>query len=108
MAISNFEESIKYGIERALYQQIANCLSVFEWAKIGMNSPRWISVKDRLPEEDTDVLLTGIEALNNERIYAVKVNDAGVWRPMSAPSVLWDYWMPLPEPPKEDILNEVD
>lgn len=52
MAISNFEESIKYGIERALYQPIANGLSVFEWAKIGMNSPRWISVKDRPPEED--------------------------------------------------------
>ena len=61
----------------------------------------WISVKDRMPEEHTDVLLTGIEALNNERIYAVKVNDAGVWRPISAPSILWDYWMPLPKPPKE-------
>lgn len=47
MAIINFEESIKYGVERALYQPIADCLSVFEWAKIGMNSPRWISVKDK-------------------------------------------------------------
>ena len=48
------------------------------------------------------VLVTGMEAINNSRVYKVMVNDNGTWRPTDyAPSIRWDYWMPI-EPPKED------
>lgn len=54
------------------------------------------------PEPHKDVLVTGMEAINNSRVYKVMVNDNGTWRPTDyAPSIRWDYWMPI-EPPKED------
>ena len=54
------------------------------------------------PEPHKVVLVTGMEAINNSRVYKVMVNDNGTWRPTDyAPSIRWDYWMPLPEPPKE-------
>ena len=55
------------------------------------------------PEPHKKVLVSGMEAINNSRVYKVMVNDNGTWRPADyAPSIRWDYWMPLPEPPKED------
>lgn len=100
MAISNFEEVIKHGVERALNQPIVNGLSVVEWAKIGINSPRWISVKDRLPEENVWVL-----CLCRVGIREVLRWQNGQWYhdPKHAyfeSFVL--YWMPLPEPPEEE------
>ena len=54
------------------------------------------------PEPHKNVLVTGMEAINNLRVYKVMVNDNGTWRPTDyAPSIRWDYWMPI-EPPKED------
>ena len=54
------------------------------------------------PEPHKDVLVSGMEAINNSRVYKVMVNDNGTWRPTDyAPSIIWDYWMPI-EPPKED------
>lgn len=62
----------------------------------------WHRVEDGLPEPHKDVLVTGMEAINNSRVYKVMVNDNGTWRPTDyAPSIRWDYWMPI-EPPKED------
>lgn len=55
------------------------------------------------PKPHKDVLVTGIEAINNHRVYKVMVNDNGTWRPTDyAPSIRWDYWMPI-EPPKEEV-----
>lgn len=54
------------------------------------------------PEPHKNVLVTGMEAINNSRVYKVMVNDNGTWRPTDyAPSIRWDYWMPI-EPPKEE------
>ena len=54
------------------------------------------------PEPHKKVLVSGMEAINNSRVYKVMVNDNGEWRPKDyAPSILWDYWMPI-EPPKEE------
>lgn len=65
-------------------------------------APRWVRCEDRLPEPHKDVLVTGMEAINNHRVYKVMVNDNGEWRPKDyAPSIRWDYWMPI-EPPRED------
>lgn len=62
----------------------------------------WHRVKDGLPKPHKDVLVSGMEAINNMRVYKVMVNDNGTWRPTNyAPSIRWDYWMPI-EPPKED------
>ena len=61
----------------------------------------WHRVEE-LPEPHRDVLVSGMEAINNSRVYKVMVNDNGTWRPTDyAPSIRWDYWMPI-EPPKED------
>lgn len=65
-------------------------------------APRWRRVEDGLPEPHKEVLVSGMEAINNIRTHKVMVNDNGTWRPSDyAPSVRWDYWMPI-EPPKED------
>ena len=64
--------------------------------------PKWIPVTERLPEQEKQVLVTGIEAIGNVQIYGVKQLDGDVWRPTSAPSCYWEHWMPLPEPPKEE------
>ena len=62
------------------------------------NNAGWISVKDRLPEEDVDVLVSnglGIE------VAAYTTNPRKRWYGMSGNTVYAQYWMPLPEPPKE-------
>ena len=58
---------------------------------------RWIPLTERLPEEDKDVLVFGVEAISNEYVYGVKRLDVDTWRPISAPSIRWIAWMPLPE-----------
>ena len=59
---------------------------------------KWIPVTERLPEEDKDVLVFGVEAISNEYVYGVKRLDVDTWRPRIAPSIRWIAWMPLPEP----------
>lgn len=84
------------------------CLSKLEWYESQdkrlhpelLEEPKqsWISVKDKLPENDVRVLVF----LNSKRSYTETDTDrmhAGEW-------VRWGndvtHWMPLPEPPKED------
>lgn len=60
----------------------------------GVTVQEWISVKDRLPEKNTDVLIYNIE----EYIGSDFLTKDGKW--------FWNeelpptHWMPLPEPPK--------
>lgn len=91
-----------------------------EWVNGELSNSEWVDFRQWLKDEPTvepaspwhrveeppkphkDVLVTGIEAINNHRVYKVMVNDNGTWRPTDyAPSIRWDYWMPI-EPPKED------
>lgn len=73
---------------------------------------RWISVKDKLPEENILVLCyarstTGegnnyfLGALAHGEFWFLKVNDIGH---VSCPVLHWEvtHWQPLPESPKED------
>ena len=106
MATFNLEESIKHGVEQALNEPIHEGLSVLDWAKIGMNSPRWISVKDRLPDNASDVLAY-YDSECEIRIAPVNYYK-GVWydcvfnRPLDTlGQQKITHWMPLPEPPKD-------
>jgi len=101
MAIFNLEESIKHGVERALNKPIHEGLSVLDWAKIGMNGPRWISVKDRLPEVGKVVLAFGTRSATTGMFQGVGTrNDLWWWKGHTIKHV--SHWMPLPEPPKEE------
>ena len=70
--------------------------------------PKWISVKDRLPEEGQEVLAywnckKGI--FNGNSVEVCDYNDGRWWdfhrnRYLDTYGTV-TYWMPLPEPPKE-------
>lgn len=90
----------------------------FDWSKIGtMFVNPWISVDDRLPDEDQVVLITGISY--GERLYAVAslyASDSHIWfvdgvttiGPCGGCSAIFDaedhvtHWMPLPQFPEEN------
>lgn len=68
----------------------------------------WISVKDRLPEENVQVL--GVLACNGKLEFCVRRNcylpgchykGFVSWQPLPV-----TYWMPLPEPPKTETQEE--
>lgn len=60
--------------------------------------PKWISVKDRLPEDDDDVLI-----LIYGKIIGVGYRINGKWKSIAkAKAPVVTHWMPLPEMPKEE------
>ena len=67
----------------------------------GVTVQEWISVKDRLPEDDSDVL--AYSSIDEEsRIYPACYSN-GVWFDcvFNAPATdTTTHWMPLPQPPK--------
>lgn len=72
------------------------------------NQPRWISVEERLPEKSVPVL-----AYKDGRIWYCERNwQSGCWESLSFAAtkeygMYWSkgptHWMPLPEPPKEEV-----
>ena len=67
----------------------------------GVTLQEWISVKDRLPEEDSDVLAY-LQIDQEGRIYPANYAK-GVWFDciFNTPATgTTTHWMPLPEPPK--------
>lgn len=96
------------------YRQLAEWLTELKERRAADVQPvdRWISVKDRLPEENILVLCyarstTGegnnyfLGALAHGEFWFLKVNDIGH---VSCPVLHWEvtHWQPLPESPKED------
>lgn len=67
-------------------------------------TPQWISVKDRLPKEEQEVLIGWFQVTaSNKQYFAHDVaifnqNEFSGWR--KYPEVT--HWMPLPNPPKEE------
>ena len=72
-----------------------------ENAELRARVPKWISVDDRLPEDDSDVL--AYSSIGEEsRIYPACYSN-GVWFDcvFNAPATdTTTHWMPLPKPPK--------
>jgi len=67
-------------------------------------APQWISVKDRLPENISDVLILSKEKESCVGYYRSSDNDWNMYNPccsfhMELHGVT--HWMPLPKPPEE-------
>ena len=72
-----------------------------ENAKLKASVPQWISVDDRLPEDDSDTLAY-LQIGEEGRIYPANYAK-GVWFDciFNTPATgTTTHWMPLPEPPK--------
>lgn len=65
--------------------------------------PKWISVKERLPEDYKDVLVI---VRNNGALFTIiaYLTIGGIWVHKGFGRVIGvvTHWMPLPEPPKEE------
>jgi hypothetical protein len=97
MAEFSLEKIIKDGVEQALKEPIADGKSVTEWAAIGMTAPRWISVKDRLPEEGVCLGCHG----SSVGIYGYLFGEWFDEDDCICEEGYVTHWMPLPAPPKE-------
>ena len=69
---------------------------------------QWISVKDRLPEDEGDVLVYGVSPRGRKKTAIMNYLAFEADRPRWALDGIWTvlYWMPIPEPPEGDIGNE--
>jgi hypothetical protein len=93
-----------YSGEPMLYDQAANAieeLSVVVRAQKAVldKSPRWIPVTERLPKRNGEYLVSG-----KDKVWVCEFmifGDVGGWC-NSAMNPCVKYWMPLPEPPKEE------
>ena len=93
--LPNFRNNMAYWGEKPIYE-FADCLLAN-----GVTVQEWISVDDRLPEDDSDVLAY---SRNGEegRIYPANYAK-GVWFDCIFNTPATDtttHWMLLPEPPK--------
>lgn len=73
--------------------------------------PKWISVKDRLPEDDVDVIVyavsnnggyTMLVTFHTHTLYGFNIDGwASPWQYFTRNYTI-THWMPMPEPPKEE------
>lgn len=101
MAIFDLETCIKNGVEKALNKPIVNGKSITEWAAIGMKAPHWISVNDKLPDNDDEYI---VAIVTDEERYVTSdhwVKLSRHWFLFDTEDAVVTHWMPLPEPPKE-------
>lgn len=66
------------------------------------NKPRWIPVTERLPETDDEVVVAFKNSEDGEWWYRIDNFVDGAFCYNTAFNRNIEYWMPLPEPPKEE------
>lgn len=100
MAELNIETVIKSGVEQALNKPIVDGKSITEWAAIGMKAPRWINVKDRLPANNSHVI---VYDEGSKMVWPSHYRAETFYEENDAPyfTYLVNWWRPLPEPPEE-------
>ena len=68
---------------------------------------QWVSVKDRLPEEQKEVLiyLPEYDSVEMAALFTIPSMNLREWEQNEGAYMLDEvsYWMPLPEPPEEDV-----
>jgi glucose-6-phosphate isomerase len=65
---------------------------------------KWISVKDRLPENDIPVIVCSKSGIVQEVLYCLDIKKQWYANHIEDSEISFDYftyWMPLPESPKE-------
>lgn len=95
--LPNFRNNMAYWGEKPIYE-FADCLLAN-----GITIQKWISVKDRLPEEKVNCIVHFKHAYcDNDGYWAIGTcfYDGNKFQ------MYWSYkvthWMPIPEPPKEE------
>lgn len=110
-AIDAFKKELTVGESKGNYVTICSAIS-YEGAKQILESlpsvgPRWIPTCEKLPEPDTDVLVTYIIDADNTVFYtAVCWHFNGVWV-CEGERHFVIAWMPLPEPYREEEQDEL-
>jgi len=74
-----------------------------ELGQAGAAAPQWISVKDRLPEEDQEVLIYDWP-FRFTCLFWKSRESAFQWELSNGRNCNPTHWMPLPNPPKDDTL----
>ena len=64
---------------------------------LGCEVDPWVPLDEDKPEPHEDVLVRGVEMFSGKEVVAVKVLDGDVFRPVSAPSVVWKEWRKIPK-----------
>lgn len=96
---SHFDVELEPLVEKEVLRMID------EQETISVKPPKWVSVKDRLPEDDREVLAVSdgcvlIANWQGEWIKYIELEDD--YTILEPVNINVQYWMELPKPPKED------
>lgn len=65
-------------------------------------APRWISVKERLPEKKQRVMVYTVQGAYRIGVFSFVGDKGAVWFKCDKSCITVTHWMPLPEPPEEE------